>query len=190
MSSYNPNIPIAGTRIDRTYQQISTNFTELNNQWGINGDHVELTSGTNTGKHKKSTYVKQSSAPTTIADEASVYSKDLLTGGVTQPEIYLRQQSNGTEFLMTRGAPTSSSGEGVLYGGLQIRSGTFPYLGGSSEAVTYSSAFPGGTVSVQITIESSTVTSIVVLVPGSKSAAGFNVKGNSSETINYIATGY
>lgn len=96
MSSYKPNIPQAGTRIDRTYQLITTNFTELNNQYGVNGDHVEFTEGTANlqGTHKQVTFSSAASTPfTAVTDHSFLYEQ--LTGAA--PALsYLDYQASGT----------------------------------------------------------------------------------------------
>lgn len=77
-------------------------------------DHVYGgASDSDSGKHKKITLVEQGSDPTTAANEAAIYAKDV--SGVT--ELFWRAPSNGTVTQMTvNGAPFSPTPIGSIIG--------------------------------------------------------------------------
>lgn len=185
---YDPNIPTAGQLISASQSAIQGNFAAIDSSTaGFAVDHVTLTDGTNGGKHKKMTMVQQVAGPTTGAAEVALYTK-ALSGS---PELYLRQASNGTEVLMTRGTPTASSGEGVVFGGLQIRSGAAT-LNADNQAFLFSSAFPTACIGVMITNASSGNNVSYFGVP-SFGAAGFNAYhggGSLPSNFTYVAVGY
>ena len=116
---------------------LQTNNDSNDSIWNV--DHYGFNDNDG-GYHQKSTYVVQTSDPAPVASSVEVYSKNLTTGALTQPELYALHPT-GSPVLMTRGLPVPASGEGVLYGGQMIRcgSGTGP---GTNIAVTFSSAFP------------------------------------------------
>lgn len=145
--AYIPNTPL-GTQVPaQMYTQFSDNFTELNTQFGSSGDHVEFTAATNNGKHKKSTYFAQAADPTTVANEAALYTKTL---GVLS-ELFLRRDSNGTIIQMTSrnpviGAGFTSFGQSFLPGGLEVKWGIIALAPLATGSVTFSgvglTAFP------------------------------------------------
>lgn len=182
---YDPNIPTANQLISASQSAIQGNFAAIDSSsTGFAVDHVTLTDGTNGGKHKKMTMVQQGSAPSTGASEVDLYTKAL--GG--QPELYLRQQSNGTEVLMTRGTPTSSSGEGVAFGGLQIRCGSGS-SNGSGISNNFSSSFSTACVAVVASGRNSAQPTNDIKVTAI-SASAFTATSASGESIYYIAIGY
>lgn len=188
MSSYNPNIPSAGTRIDRTFQQISTNFQELNSQYGTSGDHIAFTASTNNGKHNKSTYPEQSAAPTTAANEVAVYSKQNATSSVS--DLYVRREGSGSELQITASQLTASSGEGSTVDGLQIRvAQNQSYTGsGAAQTFTYATAFPTNTLAAVLVPQNSNTT--MQVNAGSYSSTGFQVIAIANCSFSYIAIGY
>lgn len=186
--AYNSAIPNASDLISSSQQQIKDNFSAIDSStFGFAVDHVTLTDGTNGGKHKKMTMVQQGSGPSTGASEVALYTK-ALSG---QPELYMRQQASGTEVLMTRGTPTSSSGQGVMYGGLQIRAGTGT-INSQGDAFSFSSAFPTACISVVVT-NASSGNNLSYYGVVTFSASGFtlrNAGGTLPSNFHYVAVGY
>jgi hypothetical protein len=185
---YDPTIPQSTDLISASQAQILANFAAIDSSsTGFAVDHVTLTDASNGGKHKKMTMVQQGSAPTTGVSEVALYTK-ALSGA---PEMYLRRQSNGTEVLMTRGAPTASSGEGVAYGGLQIRASSGS-ISSQSQAFTFSSAFSTACLAVMVTNASSGSNASYFGVV-SYSTTGFTLfqaGGTLPSNFTYIAVGY
>lgn len=94
MSSYNPNIPAAGTRIDQTYNLITQNFQEINQQYGTQGDHIPFTASTDQGQHKQVTFSAPITAlPFTQNGQNSWVYERMLGGAATQS--FLEYQSSG-----------------------------------------------------------------------------------------------
>lgn len=183
--SYDPTIPTGSGKPSQQRANIQTNFSQVNEQYGVNGDHVQFNAGTNNGKHKKCTFVQRDAAQNTSANEMSVYIKSLTTTGVgMQPEIYTRQQSNGTEYLLTRGSPNSSAGEGFMYGGLQIRCGQCT----TGTPVTFTTQFPTNFISIVLT-PFANAAQVNVTNP---TATGFTPATSSSTPVSafYVAVGH
>ncbi len=116
---YKPAIPQSTDFISQSQKDIIGNFEDASDIWGKPpvgnanvGDHIPLTNveDDHLGGHKKITMPEQSSAPTTLANEMGLYTKD--TSGST--EVYYRRESNGTETQVTAGG-------GISIGGLVLR---------------------------------------------------------------------
>jgi hypothetical protein len=193
---YQPGIPVGSTRPSQTYTQIADNFTELNDQYGANGDHVAFNAASDTGKHKRITYVQQSSDASAPSTQASSYTKSTTTtlnsGALVQPEIYIRQPIDGPVYQLTKGNPNQNAGEGVCYGGLQIRCGLGNIPAGSpgTLAVAYTERFSTATIAVVVSSLNANV--VAQTDNASYSATGFTAKANSGGGISfsYIAIGY
>lgn len=87
--TYRKAIPLATERPSVSQPKIKENFTQINDQFGV--DHTELEESTQQGKHKKVTLYEQSADPTTAADESVIYSKE----GADGTELYFRKENNG-----------------------------------------------------------------------------------------------
>lgn len=98
--TYNPGIPLTGTRIDQTYNLITNNFTVLNNQFGL--DHYAWTDVTFGGLHKAVHFVNQVADPAPVAAQGIVYTK---TGATT--ELYY-EYPTGTVISLTPGGSSHS----------------------------------------------------------------------------------
>lgn len=125
--SYNPNIPQSSDFLSVSQTDLLTNFTQLDDLFGQ--DHEKFSAGSNQGKHNKSTYLEQSTAPSTAANEGALYAKAI--SGITQ--LFFRDESNGTEHQMTGIVPGQT---GTHYGidlaaGIQLRFGELnvPFVG-------------------------------------------------------------
>lgn len=188
--AYDPNIPTAGQLISVSQSLIQGNFAAIDSAVsGFAVDHVTLTDGANGGKHKKMTMVQQVAAPNTAVAEMALYTKDL----DGSPELYARLPNNGTEVLMTRGAPTASSGEGIAYGGLQIRAGQST-LNAQGESFNFSSPFSTACIGVMVTNRSSG-NNLSYFGVVSFNATGFTLRksdtdGALPQNFAYIAVGY
>lgn len=134
--TYNPNIPQAGNFLSISQGDLLTNFSQLDSTF--NQDHEKFSAGSNQGKHNKSTYLEQSSAPSTVANEGAVYAKDI--SGATQ--LFFRDESNGSEHQVTGIVPGQT---GTNYGtdlsdGLQWRFGLISHSG-QNTLVTFQTPF-------------------------------------------------
>ena len=61
--TYNPQIPKAKDIMANSQLDMLTNFTQLNDIYGVNGDHVAFNASANRGKHNKVTFLSQGSDP-------------------------------------------------------------------------------------------------------------------------------
>jgi len=96
--AYNPNIPQPTDNMSRSQQGFLDNFQALYQLYKL--DHKELDAVDEVGYHEKMSLVQQGSGPTTLATESALYTK--LDGSVDN--LYVRQQSNGTEIQITDAA--------------------------------------------------------------------------------------
>lgn len=87
--TYRKAIPLATERPSVSQPKIKENFTQINDQFGV--DHTELEESTQQGKHKKVTLYEQASDPTTTSDEIAIYTKE----GADGTEIYFRKENDG-----------------------------------------------------------------------------------------------
>ena len=87
--TYRKSIPLATERPSVSQPKIKENFTQINDQFGV--DHTELEESTQQGKHKKVTLYEQATDPSTSSDEAAIYSKE----GDNGTELYYRKESDG-----------------------------------------------------------------------------------------------
>lgn len=108
--TYQPGIPTGNVPLNQDYLNIKGNFTQLNTQFQV--DHVPLTSTSGSpsnGYHTVVHFVKQTSAPATIANIGQLYTlgtaPDLIyksgTGVITQltGSALVNIATNGTVFL-------------------------------------------------------------------------------------------
>ena len=87
--TYRKAIPVATERPSVSQPKIKENFTQLNDQFGV--DHTEFEESTNLGKHKKVTLYEQDEDPSTAADEVVIYAKE----GDNGTELFYREESDG-----------------------------------------------------------------------------------------------
>ena len=101
--SYNPEIPKAKDIMADSQGDMLTNFTDLNNLYGVNGDHVAFNATANRGKHKRVTFLTQGSDPENDAPETRENDIALfaLEDG-TDTELYLRKESMGDVKQVTK----------------------------------------------------------------------------------------
>lgn len=117
--SYNPNIPQATDFLSVSQEDLLTNFTQVDNLFGQ--DHEKFSAGSNQGKHNKSTYLEQSSPPSTATNEGAIYTKDISSA----TQLFFRDESDGTERQVTGIIPgqTGTNYGADLSDGLQWRFG-------------------------------------------------------------------
>ena len=141
---YDPNIPQPADALSDSQADIQENFAQLNTQFGE--DHVSLTSGSNNGKHNKSTYIEQTADPSTSSDEIALYSKDV-TGNT---RIFMRQETNGTIFQLSGSDPVNSlNGRTFLPGKILMQWGSVA-AATNGTVVNFGVSFSSNAYSVQV----------------------------------------
>lgn len=136
--AWQSNIPQPGAKLSISQGDLLGNFIALNTWMGVN--HYLPTNLANGGKHMFVSLPTQSADPATAGSELAIYSK-IGTGGV--PQIFWRQQSNGTvtEFtgatVVTSAGPTRTQGQTVLPSGVMIKWGVVTTSSVGSSAITY-----------------------------------------------------
>jgi hypothetical protein len=141
--TYNPNIPQTGTRIDQTYNLITTNFGQLNSIFGFDNYTWNDSSVPNRGFSKKVTLVSQGTPPTPSA-----------TAGIA-----FTQNNPGTN--ITRIDPYYQFDTGALGAGLTAPLVPFKVFGTFTTAATGVVTNSFNIASVTSTFASNTLTSLV-----------------------------
>lgn len=96
--TYTPNIPQPTDDPSQSQSLILANFQNLNNQYGLNGDHVAWTAVSRQGQHKKVTWFDQTgSIPAPVAD--SVVAFAVKNGAITMP--YYKRDASATQFALS-----------------------------------------------------------------------------------------
>jgi hypothetical protein len=91
--TYDPNIPAINTRIDQTYNYLTTNFTVLNTDFAK--DHYEWNFGTvaDQGLHRRTTLIQQAADPGAAATRGTIYTLNnpaVLPAAITRTDPYYR----------------------------------------------------------------------------------------------------
>jgi|GEM_PF-2304284 len=111
--TYNPDIPQPNDDMSLSQGDLLTNFTDLNNVYGVNGDHVAFDAAADRGKHNKTTFPSLGAAPVdgsnlTPAEEAYIPNteeNDMALFSLednNETELFYRKESNGTVNQMTK----------------------------------------------------------------------------------------
>jgi len=143
--AYTPNIPQAADNPSQSQPLILGNFQEIATAFNLN--HGDFNAASQ-GKHEFLQMPEQGAAPVTAASEGALYTKD----SGSQPELFWRDESNGTEWQITNQATQTTNGSMLLPGGLLIQWGqeSITTTGTVNFPVGYSSAV----YSIQATAES------------------------------------
>lgn len=184
--SYNNAIPQSTDLISNSQAQILGNFASIDSGTtgtgvGFSRNHVTMTDGTNGGLHNEIDFYQALSSPTISGFVGALYPKT-----VTNDELFFK---NGTQDMqMSNSTLTASSGQGMLPGGLQIRSAV---ISGALQInpVVFSSDFPNACIAVVCTADTSTSVSLTVQNL-TKHQFNFSRGGGGSTTFYYIAVGY
>lgn len=145
MSTYNSGVPQPTDNPSSSQDQILQNFQSISTALAVN--HVQFNDA-DQGKHKFLQMPEESSAPATASNEGAIYTKD----SGSQPDLYWRNESSGTEQQMTNTVPVtvSPNRHWNFADGLQIRLGTVTHTG-TSTSVVFSSPFAGAAYTVMLT---------------------------------------
>jgi len=147
-------------------------------------DHVSLDANSaESGKHKAIRLTEQA-APTTLVNELGLYAKD--TG--SEPDLYVRRESSGTEIQMTMGDPSNSAnGYSFLPGGLLIQWGKVASVARTVTAFTFPKSFTNTCYSLTLTtVDAFKVAMINVLA---KTGATIKQDDTTNRDVYWIAIG-
>lgn len=126
--AYNNGIPQASDDPSQSQSQILANFQSIATVVAVNH---EAFNDADEGKHKFLQMPEQSTAPSTAGNEIGLYSKD--TG--SNPELFFRPESDGTEIQMTNGGFTAAQN------GISFLPGGFKLIWGQTTGTTGSKTF-------------------------------------------------
>lgn len=144
--AYQENKPLPTDRLKDSQADIQANF--ISNKVAFDQNHVTFDDA-GAGKHKFLQMPEQLAAPSSLANEMALYTKE--QGGVSQ--LFVRRENNGTEINLTN--PTSSiieSGYTTLVNGLILKWGVTGLLTGNTTTVyAFPVAFPTNIFSVVLT---------------------------------------
>ena len=147
ITPYNLNIPAANNAPSDDQPNMLVNTNSISSL--IDKDHFTF-SETNSGWHRKSTYIA-GSAPGSASDQIVEYGKT--SSGST--ELFIQRDGVGTEIQLTRGNPSvSANGYTFLPGGLLLQWGS---VNATQSGVTFSFpiSFTSSVYSVTLGIRSS-----------------------------------
>lgn len=141
---------------------------------GFSRNHVTMTDATNGGLHNRVDYYQAVSSPSISGFVASLYPKT-----VTNIELFYK---NGTEDIqISNSLLTASNNEGMIPGGLQVKSGSSSILNGnSSQTINFTTAFPNALIAVQLTPLN---TNTIIQVAGGASVSSFAAQRNGTSGI-------
>lgn len=199
--SYYPNIPAASDDPSVSQGEIQTNFATINTAFALN--HVPLGTGAGSaGKHNFVEMPVQSSAPTTINGEGTLYTKSVTDHATTSSQLFYQPDTSTPSayvYQLTRTiAPGSQTtfatnpGWSFLPGGMLIQWGTNTCASGTT--ISFPVTFSTACYSVQMTVAQNT-TNRHFAYARSTSTTGFTTtqldSGGSGETntFSWIAIG-
>lgn len=195
--TYNPNIPQAGTRIDQTYNLITTNFTTCNTLFGE--DHYEFNNATvaNRGKHRWTTLVEQTPGTiSTAANEIKLYTRDV--SGAT--ELFLKRENLAgaaaaipLTYANITPAYAANQGSTFIAGGFIMKWGISAPSGTADVTVTFTSPFPIACYGVSTSTSDTAVMGGAVvsfdIAAYSVSVTSFVIRRNLARPVFWIAIG-
>ena len=183
--AYLPNIPANTDLISNSQSQIQGNFQKIDpgttgSGIGFARNHVTMTDGTNGGLHNEIDFYQALASPTISGFVGALYPKT-----VTNIELFYKNGSK--DMQVSNSLLTNTLGEGMMPGGLQIRSANLVMQ--AAGPVTFSRVFPNACIAVTCNSDTGTQTPIFV---GNLSPSGFTFarQGAGLTTIYYIAVGY
>lgn len=180
--------PNSGQTLGQTRDQMRSNTNLLRDAIAVN--HVDLNQS-DVGKHKFVVMPVQVAAPTTLANEAAIYSKSV---GSKSQVFFIRDATAGTECALTAGDTSNANFAGTspgwtfLPGGLMMQWGVVAAASSSSFPVTFSPVFSSPPVCIQVTgtrAGSSPGNTDAYVVNSSVTAAGFTIYNNGSHNMGF-----
>lgn len=200
--TYNPGIPNANQLISASQQPIKDNFGQLNAQFGIDHNPFNTGSGNGDGHHKQVFFDVAAASNTpplpTIPSGAAnsvMYSAPDATS--TNQEMFWanKQFNGGAAVQMTNSNLAAASGQGMMPGGLQLRTGGPISLTADNVAHTFTisgGGFPSAIVTAFAWPTNADITHAIQYDPGSstKTLAAFASNNGGSFNISYLAIGY
>ena len=191
--AYTPNIPAAGDYIGDSQAQIQANFNAIDSGVtgsgiGLDRNHITMTDGTNGGLHNRVDYFQVPAVPDLSGYISSAYPKTVVVTTPASSNTELFYKNAGRDTQVTSSALVSTSGEGYIPGGLQIRASSQSGVT-SGDTITFSKQFPTACISVTCNSDNASATALFV---SNLSATGFKVNrsGSGAFTFYYTAIGY
>lgn len=194
--AYKKDIPQPTDKLRNSQSELRNNFQAID-EW-VQQDHVGLTGNGDEGKHNKTTYIDQSSAPSLDSGEVGIFNAvpDTIgsVSGLDSNELHVRK-SGGSEI------PFTARGNGWTYlpSGLIIKFGEKKVTG--RERIDFPSgsgipSFSGGSPRVTLSVEGTTGEDPVAVTREGGSTSSITVRvfkttnGNDAEgKVYYIAIG-
>lgn len=191
MTTYLPSIPNADDLISSSQGQIKTNFTQLNNQFGV--DHTEFNNGgvNGDGFHKKVTFTAPIASPSVSSTQGIAYPKTstIITPSSSNTEMFYKNVTG--DIQITSSTLNSAQGEGFIPGGLQVKCGSGAITNTfSNTTVTFTNPFPTATLSVTVTGFSSQTFFFLSAVSGGASFVANRAGTSGTASFYWIAVGH
>lgn len=167
--------------------EMQTNNDSNAGIWDV--DHFGFNDITNGGYHEKMTIpIPTSPAPAPVGTQGIVTSQT--SSG--KSELYYTNTTSNVQ--LTNTSLVASSGQSMIPGGMQIRTGSFSFTpNNTNQIVSISPAFSSGILIALAIPDSSDQTHVIQFILGSSSASQAVFKsanGGSAFTIRWVAIGY
>lgn len=175
-TAYQPNIPTGTVNLDIDYQNLQSNFTQLNNIFGI--DHTPFNIASQSGFHKSIHMIPQSSGsyppipPATVAGVGQLFTALVNDGYNNSQALFYLTGGGNLRQLTSNFSPTATAnGSTFMAGGITMQWGfvamaNTPRVSGDVVFATNNRSFAHNCFCVQLTLISIT-------------AAGTNSSNNS-----------
>lgn len=199
-SNWSNTLPADVSKIRISAGLIRNNWGAIDNGttgtgYGFCRNHVTMTDGTNGGLHYRVDYYQAVSSPT-LAGVSSAYARAVaysyVSGTPTWNELYYKTSNTGgppstVDIPITNSTLQAMQGEGMLPGGLFIKTGT----GTGNNPVTYTTPFPTAALSVILTAIGNNPAISNSIPPGPLLRTGFTANGTAfNPSFYWIAIGY
>ncbi len=179
--NFSDTTPVAANPPSTSPNDFVRNFTSIDGLLSV--DHVSFNAA-NGGCHNQSTYLAQSSNPTTSSGQITHFAKT--TAGKT--EEYVIRDGSATPIQMTTGNVTvAASGTTFLPGGILLQWGPCN-ANGTGVSNSFATAFPNHCYSVVVVGTNFSQPTNVIKVT-SVSVSAFTAKSTLGESGYYIAIG-
>ncbi len=181
---WNPALPAYTSKLALSPGYIQSNWNAIDNGatgtgTGFTRNHVTMADPTNGGLHYRCDFYQAVVSPA-LSGVSSCYPRT-----VTNVELFYKNTVQ--DMQVTNSLLTASSGEGMLPGGLQIRSGT-GLATSAGQSNSFSLTFPTACIAVVAQQITSTTNAVFITA---KSATAFTAqKTGGNANFYYVAIGY
>ncbi len=178
--AWNPALPAYVSKLALSPGYIQSNWNAIDSGTtgigtGFTRNHVTMSDNTNGGLHSRVDFYQAVASPSIAGFISSCYPK-------TATHVELFYKNTTQDIQITNSVLLASNGEGMIPGGLLIKSGN----GFGLSPVTYTNPFPNGVVSINITGFSNNAVWSVAATTGLNGVTGFSPFIPAGGPFNYF----